>query len=723
MPKVHKVYPPFFNGVSEQSPELILDNQCKEMNNCVPDIVVGLTKRPPAVTQKTYDFATYPEFTTATIFHTYDRGEDNEEYLFVESNTPAHPVHIFNLAGEEQVVEYDVTNEAAIKTYLAQSGLRALTVQDRSWVYSKNASVNLDYTTTSPTNATYKREAFYWLKRGSGDRYSPINYAVYLDGVSTALDPTNPSNGTANPPNGSEDSDVAAARLGVKINALTDFQAVIKGSLIKITRIDGADFTFSSWDSWGNQASESWKGSVGKISDLPKEMPFDNVHVKVEGVEANSLTDYFVTWNGLSWQETLDPEADRGTLINMPVSLDRISLVAGLATFSFNLIPWSQPLAGTLENNPNPTFAPSTIGVQHEIRDMFFYKNRLGLTSDDSIVLSEAGNYTNFYATTTITAVDSDVIDVTVSTNQANKIHFTKPFNNSLYIFTKYAQYELVSEGTFSSSNVSISNATNYPMNTGVEPIVVNDSLYFISTTNNRQQLREYIKTEKLNVKGIDLNISTPTYLTEPIKRIVVDGVLGYVVCTTDTDTVYLYNYKEDGESRIQTSWSKWKFFNGLTTAANSFQYFSLSSNLLVWCKTALDYRYHKLQLDYNTPNGRHDVSTADNITNTQYSYVSSVVMPDYYPLVSAIRSPKHKMLLKKVTIEGVGDFDADVYRKDYNRTFTKTHTGSLKDLDLHIASKVGNVDITIKDSSSNDFKITSIIVEGMLTVTSKEIK
>ena len=127
--------------------------------------------------------------------------------------------------------------------------------------------------------------------------------------------------------------------------------------------------------------------------------------------------------------------------------------------------------------------------------------------------------------------------------------------------------------------------------------------------------------------------------------------------------------------------------------------------------------------MDYNTPNGRHDVSTADNITNTQYSYVSSVVMPDYYPLVSAIRSPKHKMLLKKVTIEGVGDFDADVYRKDYNRTFTKTHTGSLKDLDLHIASKVGNVDITIKDSSSNDFKITSIIVEGMLTVTSKEIK
>jgi len=80
-------------------------------------------------------------------------------------------------------------------------------------------------------------------------------------------------------------------------------------------------------------------------------------------------------------------------------------------------------------------------------------------------------------------------------------------------------------------------------------------------------------------------------------------------------------------------------------------------------------------------------------------------------------------MLIKKVTIEGVGNFDADVYRKDYNTTYTKSHTSSLRDLDLHIASKVGNVDITIKDSSITDFNISSIIVEGMYSVTSKEMK
>ena len=80
-------------------------------------------------------------------------------------------------------------------------------------------------------------------------------------------------------------------------------------------------------------------------------------------------------------------------------------------------------------------------------------------------------------------------------------------------------------------------------------------------------------------------------------------------------------------------------------------------------------------------------------------------------------------MLIKKVTIAGKGNFDADVYRKDYNTTFTKSHTKSMRDLDLHISSKVGNVDITIKDSSPDDFVISSIVIEGLFSTTSKEMK
>lgn len=46
-----------------------------------------------------------------------------------------------------------------------------------------------------------------------------------------------------------------------------------------------------------------------------------------------------------------------------------------------------------------------------------------------------------------------------------------------------------------------------------------------------------------------------------------------------------------------------------------------------------------------------------------------------------------------------------------------------MRDLDLHISSKVGNVDITIKDSTINDFVISSVVIEGLFSATSKEMK
>jgi hypothetical protein len=716
MAKINKVYPPFFNGVSQQNPELVLDNQCKEMVNCVPDLVAGLTKRPPVKWASTRDYARYPELTNARVFHTYDRGEDNEEYIMIETDNANEPIQVFHKDGSKQTVYYNPTNAAVIKSYLANGNLKGLTVQDRTWVFSKNATVNLNLSATAPAQANYLSVAYYWIKRGSGDRYNPFNYAVYLNGGTFSVDPDKPSGATEDPATGAEDSDVAASLLAAKINADSNWICERRGSILKIYRSDGAGFTFSSWDSWGNQASEGWKGSVNKVSDLPKDMPFSNVYVEIKGLEGQTATDYYVKWNGSSWEETLDPAADRGKLSNMPVKLDRTGLSNGIATFTFDLIDWSLPRVGNLDNNPDPSF------VGRKIQDLFFYKNRLGLASEDSVSLTEAANYTNFYVTTAIDTVDTDTIDITIASNQASKIYYAKPFNNSLYIFTKYAQYELVGEGTFSPSTVALNNTTNYPMAVDVEPIVVNDSLYFISTTDNRQQLREYIKSENLNVKGIDLNISTPTYMEKPIKRLITDGVLGYVLCCTEDSTIYLYNFKEDGSQRVQSSWSTWEILNGLSVNNNSFEYFSLASTVLVICKTSTDYRYHQLQLDYQIENDNVDTSS-DGTTAANYPYEARVVLPDYYPKIADVRTPLKKILIKKLTIEGEGQFDADVFRKDYNTTFTKKHTLGFADLDIHVASKVGNAVISIKDSSVNDFIISSIVLEGLYTASSRELR
>ena len=716
MAKINKIYSAFYNGVSEQNAELVLDNQCREMTNCIPDLVRGIKKRPPAVLTEAKDLSVDTIYTNARVFHSYDRGEDNEEYIMVETGDSSEPLIIHNSQGEKMVVNYTGPKVGVNKAYLANGGLRGLTVQDRTWVYSKNVDTSLDYAGTSPLDANYDKVAYYWLKRGSGDRYNPYNYAVYLDGITFAVDPTKPDTTATNPPTGAEDSDVAAGILAGKINAHANFSCTKVGSILKITKNGNADFTFSSWDSWGNQASEGWKGSVNKITDLPKDMTHDNAYVAIVGTGEKKATTYYVKWNGSSWEECLDPKADRGQLANMPLQLNRVSLSGTIATFEISEIDWSTPRVGNEDNNPDPSF------LGQKITDMFFYKNRLGIASSDSITMTELANYTNYYVTTAVDIVATDIIDITVSTNQASNIYYAKPFNNSLYIFTKYAQYELTSETVFGPTTVSLENVTNYPMKVDVEPVVMNDSLYFVSESSNRQQLREYIKADNLTVKGVDLNIATPTYLAEPITKLLPDGVIGTIICGTASGTAYVYRYKDDGDQRVQSAWSTWTFFKTFPPLA--FEWTVIGRAIGVIWKSSDYYVYHLMYLDDKGETNRQDTTVHPTLGNEiPDSYKASILLPDYYPQLQSTRTPLNKALIKRVVIEGTGQFDSDIYRKDYDVTYTKSHTLSMADKDLYVNSKVGNVDITIYDDSANDFTISSVVVESLFTPTSREMK
>ena len=108
-------------------------------------------------------------------------------------------------------------------------------------------------------------------------------------------------------------------------------------------------------------------------------------------------------------------------------------------------------------------------------------------------------------------------------------------------------------------------------------------------------------------------------------------------------------------------------------------------------------YVYSNLILDNVEDVVYQDISSG---TDT-YNYISSILLPDYYPQLGTIRTPLNKMLIKRVKVEGEGAFSGTVYRKDYDKTYVKSKDYSMKDLDLNVASKVGNVDITIYDGQS----------------------
>lgn len=795
MPLISKTFPSPYGGISEQSVELMLDQQCIDMVNCVPDVVLGCQRR----NGTEYNFKT----TNTNVFHFYDRGEGDERYFIQLTGTPATPLSIFDINGVAKTVAY-ATPVADINTYLGsdKSVLKSITIQDRTFIVNKSKIVGMNIVDTP--DILYSRPAYYWLSRSSNDVNNKYNYAVYLDGTTYQ--------------HASESSITAATNLAGLITAGgAGFVATASGSVIKITKsgygtagiggglrvpydtdhkyvairptaggtteyidvtlcdttitpvedtlcykmtvqnyyienviggtttwktfaelepVAGAisfkyykkvgsnyidpqvrvldvivntngAFSFNYWDSWGNQASRGWQGTITKLSDLPSEMPFTNTIVNITGDDDNSFTDYYVRHDGSTWVETINPEDNRGTFTNMPIYIDRLSD----GTFSCGVLDYELPHIGSMTTNATPAFVGKTIN------DMFFYKNRLGFASGGNIILSETGGYYNFYSKTVLEVLDSDPIDVAIPSNEASNIYYAVPFQAGLFVFTKEAQYILKNDsGTFSPNTVTFDLISKLPIDTDVEPVNASNSLFFISRTGtSASQLREYkYNNNTLVADGVNLSVQTPNLLPD-INKISVDINLGYVFMYSPTapSTLYCYKYLNQGDERVQSSFFKWTYsFN-----INSF-YINRSSLYLFRNVTTTDYILSSPILVHNNTK----VDRVDDVVLNVVPYSSYFVLPRWNIKVTKMETPVDTIIMKRLTFIGEGTYNVDIYRKDYDTTTSRTYSSnSTVDGSASVLAKNKNVVITLKNNGDENFRLDSMILDGLYTQTTRE--
>ena len=790
MPKVSKTYSAPYNGISEQSDELVLDVQCKDMVNCIPDVVLGVQRR----NGTKYVATLAPTFRP---FHSYDRGEGNEKYIIGLDGTD---LKVYDLTGTSKTVNYG--NEANVKAYLGTdaSVLKAITVQDRTFVLNTTKVVGIEY--ENPENLLYARPAYYWLSRSSNDTTNEYRYAVYLDGH--LIETTDAK------------SDTAATELANLITASGyGFVATAKGSLIKITKtgygtdpavngglrvpydtthkyvrlrptVGGTDeyvdvtncdtvgtpiedtlcykmtvqnyylevtisgvtsfktfaelapltnisvgyyeklgsnyvnkltkiidviqnnngyFTFSYWDSWGSQASFGWQGSVAKLSDLPSEITTgDNPIVKVTGNDSSEFTSYYVQWNGRTWEETYNPEDTRGTLTNMPLSIDR----QADSTFLVSEIVWETPNIGDTNTNPTPSFVGNTV------TEVFFFKNRLGISSGDNLVMSQTGAYYNFYSRTALEVLDTDPIDITISSSQASRIYDVTPFQGQLYMMTREEQFTVEQQGTFSPLGVSVVPVSSYSIDTAIEPVVLGDSMFFLSVSSDTtRQLREYrIDKNSLTNVGTNVSITTPRLLPAISNMVATIGNSSvFLLDRNDTTKLYLYRLTKNGEEVVQSSWSKWKFsFN--------IRHIFMMDDVLYILKT--DNKLLKLSL---IPSLETRVDEVD--SSIAVSFSSTIQLRKWLPKIAEdLKTYLVPIQITRVSFYAEGKFDVDVTRDSYNYTYTRTFdSGSTANMSATITSKSDDVTITIKNSDDDNFILSSIIFEGFYTPPTKEIK
>lgn len=310
-----------------------------------------------------------------------------------------------------------------------------------------------------------------------------------------------------------------------------------------------------------NTAQGGYLGIKQTFSELPnpkndEDIPPNEGDVwKIAGYDQDSFGSYYVVRRGGVWEETHAPGAsiayDEAT---MPHALVRESD----GTFSFRPFAWDVRRFGDDKSNPAATFVGRTL------LDVFYYKNRLGFVSDENVVFSCAGDFGNFWRNTVTDLLDSDVVDVAVSSTKVSQLRFAVPSNNHLMLFADQTQFSLNVDQLLTPSSVSIDTVTEYEMSTRVRPVPIGQDLYFITESGAYSRVREYFvgDGDGNQTDATDITAHVPRYLPKGIIRLTGNANEDVLFALSEDapNRVYVYKFFWSGSDKAQSSWSYWEF-------------------------------------------------------------------------------------------------------------------------------------------------------------------
>ena len=364
----------------------------------------------------------------------------------------------------------------------------------------------------------------------------------------------------------------------------TDWVVKQTGPVIHIYRADGAAFVASVVDDAGDMSLTIIAGEVQTLADLPTKAPH-GMKVKIVGdEEAGVDDDYYVEF---SVEGTAADVAYRAERQSGAASTDTEALAEGVRqeaadggvvnTFDATTMPhklirrsdghfafvggtWATMPVGDATTNPQPSFIGSG-----GIKDIFFFKNRLGMLADDNVIMSETGEYENFWRTTIVQLLDSDPIDVGIAHPSVSKPNHAIPFLDSLVLFTNTAQFHLAGDDTLSPKTTTIQYSSEFENSKLVRPVTTGRSIFFAQKRDAYAGVREYYQVIKDEMyDALEVTAHVPTYIPGDITHMAGsthDNIL-VVKADGDPDGLYVYKYLSGKDEKLQSAWSRYTLEN-----------------------------------------------------------------------------------------------------------------------------------------------------------------
>jgi hypothetical protein len=298
--------------------------------------------------------------------------------------------------------------------------------------------------------------------------------------------------------------------------------------------------------------------SVNSISDLPLYC-INGYKIKVIGDTELNEDDYYVKFEtadgGLSgngsWVETSGDSVSQGLDgSTMPHQL----VNTGLNTFAIQTGSFKSREAGDDDTNPHPSF------VGKKISSIFFFKNRLGYTVDDNVVMSVAGEFFDHYRATVTTLLDDGPIDVSISSTRVTRLKHGVGFQGDLILFSDNSQFVMKSGELLTPKTVSISAATSFNADTAVAPLALGSYIYFPFRRGVYTGLNEFatnVNTDTFDSAEVTEHV--PSYIPSDLTHLVGSTSEEAIVAVSvnDRSALYIYNYFWNNNQKVLSAWSK----------------------------------------------------------------------------------------------------------------------------------------------------------------------
>ena len=385
-------------------------------------------------------------------------------------------------------------------------------------------------------------------------------YTYASDGIATFTTPSNATSGTL------QIGDVIT-NLKNSVNGISNYTCDSVGNVLRIKRTDTRSFNISVRGGTTNAAMTVIKDTANDIAELPFQC-FPDFICKVNNTQDSASDDYYVKFvpdgagipGAGSWDETVKPGIEVGlNSSTMPQALIRQAngtFTLGPLNTSSAFGGWASRDVGDTATNPNPSF------VGRGISDMFFFTNRLGFLSEDAVILSQPGDYFNFWQTSAIALSDADPIDLTASSNRPAILQTAVGTPKGLLLFAENAQFLLASqEVAFGPSTVKLTEIASYSYRSVTRPQNTGVSVMFVTEADTYSKILEMAVDSVDNRPTVADNTRIiPEYIPPSLKWACNSPNNDLLFWGNNTNTVYNFKFFNQGNERQLAGWSKWTF-------------------------------------------------------------------------------------------------------------------------------------------------------------------